>query len=287
MQKRIPLALCVLASAAGAAEAQVCTVAEGARTLPAEVRETSGLARGRTNTAVFWTHNDSGNEAALYALGADGTIKSRVLLRGLSLADWEDIEGGACGDKNCLYVADIGDNAGRRSHVSIYEVIEPSAEASETTASRVLHARYADGPQDAEALFRLPSGDIYIVTKGRQRSIKLYKLKTTDAQGAGMLELIREVAPRPETETGRVTAATSSPDGKWVAIRSYSTLYIYRTPELLSDGAPAITHSLVSLNEKQGESVTLDDDGMVWLTSEAERQRDLPTITALRCVLPN
>ena len=263
-----------------------CMVAAAMRPIPTEVRETSGLARGRTNTEVFWTHNDSGNEPQLYALATDGTIKTRVSLPNLRVTDWEDIEGGTCGDAHCLYLADIGDNPGRRKNITIYEVREPAIADRTTEIRRTLNAVYPDGPQDAEALFRLPDGSLFVVTKGRHKAIKLYRFSAAGANDQGSLQLVREIAAQPRAEADRVTAATASPNGNWVAMRSYSTLYLFRTTDLLNGGAAAITHSLVSLAEKQGESITLDDDGTIWMTSEAEREADAPTIVSLRCTLP-
>ena len=280
------LAGCASVSAQSSPPATVCTVAAAQRNLPAEVRETSGLARGVRNADVFWTHNDSGNESVLYALSADGAIKARVQLRGAELSDWEDIEGGPCGSGYCLYLADTGDNAGRRKHISIYEVAEPGVSDTQAPINRVVHASYPDGAQDAEALFRLPNGDLYVVTKGRQQTIKLYKVSPAGTNGQGTLQLIRQLSPQPGDERDRVTAATASPDGNWVAIRTYATLFIYRTKDLLEAGNPVITESLTPLAEKQGESLTLDNDGTVWMTSEAERNEDLPTMTAVRCPLP-
>jgi hypothetical protein len=106
------------------------------------VRETSGLARGRSSADVFWTHNDSGNEPLLFALASDGTIRTRIPLRNVTLRDWEDLEGGVCGDANCLYLADIGDNAGLRTNITIYEVVEPALTDREADTRR--HERPGD-----------------------------------------------------------------------------------------------------------------------------------------------
>ena len=267
---------------AGAAS---CTVAQALTTLPEDVRETSGLAVSLRHPGILWTHNDSGGDPEIYALGEDGVVKARIRVGGATVTDWEDIEGAPCDSGSCLYVADIGDNAGRREYITIYEIKEPDLSSREVTA-RAIHARYLDGPQDAEALIRLPSGEMHIVTKGRQGSIKLYRYSPAGANGRGTFQPVREIAPQPANELDRVTAATTSPDGKWVAIRTYTNLYIYRTADLTGTGSAALTYSLAELKEKQGESITLSNDGEVWLTSEAENKKDLPTLAKLTCVLP-
>jgi hypothetical protein len=265
--------------------ARTCSIVTALQTIPAEVRETSGLTRGRVNKDVFWTHNDSGGEPELYAIGLDRRTKARVRLPGTTLLDWEDLEAGPCGNDYCLYIADIGDNAGRRHFVTIYEVVEAPLPAPSFQVKSTMHARYPDGPQDAEALFRLPSGELYIVTKGRQKSVRLYQIKPSGSEPTDM-EVIRELMPQPRMEWDRITAASASPNGKWVAIRSYTTLFIYQTEELINgSGQPVITHLLRSLGERQGEALTLDDDGTIWVTSEAEQGEHLPTIGQIRCIL--
>ena len=267
-------------------EASTCTVEQALQSIPDEVRETSGLAAGRRNPDVFWTHNDSGFEPFIFALSGDGALKARVRVTGATVADWEDIEISECASGSCLYIADIGDNAGRRTAVTIYEVPEPELTATQVAPSRVIHARYADGPQDAEAFFKLPGGEMFIVSKGRHGAVKLYRYSAAGANGQGTMQLVREIAPHPADQLDRVTAATASPDGKWVAVRTYRNLYLYRLADLTAPGGPAVTYSLASLGEKQGESITLSNDGTLMLTSEAENKKDKPTIGRLSCVLP-
>ena len=268
------------------AEASTCTIDQALRAIPDEVRETSGLAAGRRNPDVFWTHNDSGFEPIIYALGHDGALKARVRVTGATVIDWEDVEISECAGGSCLYIADIGDNDGRRKVVTIYEIPEPDLASTQVAPSRVIQARYIDGPQDAEAFFKLPGGDMFVVSKGRHGAVKLYRYSAAGANGQGTLQLVREIAPHPGDELDRVTAATSSPDGKWVAIRTYRNLHLYRVAELTAAGGPALRYSLSSLGEKQGESITLSNDGTLWLTSEAEDPRDKPMIGRLSCVLP-
>jgi hypothetical protein len=262
-----------------------CSVAQAAFAIANDVRETSGLAPGIKHQGILWTHNDSGGETEIYGLGLDGTLRTRVRIQNATLLDWEDIEGGRCGTDTCLYIADIGDNFGVRPFITIYELSEPAPGATEVSVARVINASYPDGPQDAEAMFRLPSGDIYIVTKGRQQAVKLFRLSSGGTNERAALQLIRELLPKAVDERDRVTAATASPNGEWVAFRTYRTLYLYRTPELLSQGAPYITYSLAPLREKQGEALTLADDGQLWLSSEAENPKDRPTLLRLACPL--
>jgi hypothetical protein len=277
------LALVLACASEGFAQEQQCAVSAAPRAISTDVRETSGLAVGRRNPNVLWTHNDSGNRPEIFAITPDGAVRARVAIEGATLTDWEDLDIGKCGSDSCIYIADIGDNAGQRRTIRIYEVVEPLVPAGSARVARTWEASYSDGPQDAEAFFRLPSGEIYVVTKGRQKSVKVYLLSQAGTNGRGVLQLVREILPRAKDERDRVTAATSSPSGQFVAIRTYRTLYIYRTTDLLANGAPRVTHSLAGLAEKQGEALTLDDQGRIWLSSEAENPRDKPTLAQLTC----
>lgn len=266
---------------------QACEVVTAGAVLPEDVRESSGLARGARGD-VFWTHNDAGNDPVLYAIDETGSLRDRVRVTGASLVDWEDIESAPCADGRCLLVADIGDNDGDRDSITIYQVAEPAAGAVESAPATALHARYPDGPRDAESLFADDAGNLYIVTKGRRGAVALYRYPAPFRAGETVtLERVRELFPEPRHEDDMVTSATSSPDRRWVAIRSYRTLYIYPTDALVggADVQP-VTFDLASLGEAQGESVVLGDDGTVWLSSEAENRNERPSWSRLRCTLP-
>ena len=131
-----------------------CEVVARSSVLPAEVRETSGLARSTRDPGRFWTHNDAGNEPVLFVLDESGALTQTVRVTGATLEDWEDVEAAPCPDGGaCLYIGDIGDNDGERAHVTVYRVAEPEPGVSATAPAEALHARFPDGARDAEALF--------------------------------------------------------------------------------------------------------------------------------------
>jgi hypothetical protein len=251
--------------------------------LPDELRESSGMEPA--GDSLFWTHNDSGGEPVLYAVGRDGEVRGRVRLRGAANRDWEDLAAGPCGAGRCLYVADIGDNAAVHPEVVIWRVPEPAPGDGIAPAERFA-ARYPGGPRDAESLFVLPDGSVYLLTKGRDTPVELYRWPVPLAPGPVELEPVRTLAPQPEQTGDMVTGAASSPDGRWVAVRTYSTLAFYRTDALLGNGGPALTVDLVPLGEPQGEAVAFGPGDTVLLTSEAAGGSPARA-TVLRCTLPN
>lgn len=255
--------------------------------LPGEVYETSGLAASHRQRDLFWTHNDRGHEPELFAITAAGALAQRVRVTGADLVDWEDIESGPCGDVACLYIGDIGDNGASREQITIYRVVEPAAGATESAPAAAYHARYPSGPRDAEGFFRHPSGDLYIVTKGRDGPVELYRFPLISPGETITLEHVRDLLPMPADGKDLVTAATATLDGRWAAVRSYRTLYLYPLEPLVA-GTPVQpdTVDLTPLGHKQGESIALLDDGTGWVTTEAENEGSRPALGRLRCTLP-
>jgi hypothetical protein len=271
------------AGASGAA--LTCVVVQPPQPLPREVPETSGLARSARDTALFWTHNDAGHGPYIYAIGTDSRLAARVHIVGAESVDWEDIETAPCGEQTCLYTGDIGDNHAVRDHITVYRVVEPIAGAT-TAQAEALHARYPEGPRDAESLF-VHAGELYIITKGRHHDVVLYRWPA--AHGSGevvVLEPVRVLAPRSGSRDDRVTAASATPDGRWIGVRTYRALFLYPANDFISGAAVrAHTFDLSPLGEAQGEGLVVLDDGTVWLSSEAGGGQG-PVWSRLRCSLP-
>lgn len=253
--------------------------------LPAEVRETSGVAASSAHTGVFWTHNDSEGDSAVFALDSTGTVLGRVRVRGATNRDWEDIAVAACSpasDGDCLFIGDIGDNRERREGVVIFIVAEPDPLRDSVSVPAVrLEAAYPDGGRDAEGLYVNERG-IHLVTKGRTRSVELYRLRPpfTPGNEPSTLERVQELAPPPTSVSAQVTAAAASPDGRTVVIRTYSGLRFF-------DAAADTLRPLAQADfsgpaQPLGEGVDFMADQRLVLTGEAGG-RVPATIAAVRC----
>jgi hypothetical protein len=256
--------------------------------LPAEVRETSGLAESRRHPGLLWTHNDSGGDPALFAVDTTGALRGRVRVAGAENKDWEDLAVGPCPTGECLYVGDIGDNDDQRKDVEVYRVPEPAPGDVVTAPAERITLRFPDEPQDAEALFVLPSGDLFLVTKGRRKPVALYRAPAPLPTG-GMVTLERVTAldRGEEKRLNQVTGAGVTPDGRWVAVRTYSSLHLFRAGELLGGGTPRSERiDLAPLDEPQGEAVAIRADGTVFLSSEGQGKKEPGTLSRLSCTLP-
>ncbi len=137
------------------------------------INESSGLACSWWNSGVLWTHNDSGDDAWLYAIDYTGRTLARFKVLNAVNVDWEDIAvgPGANGD-SALYISDLGDNNHNRDDIAIYGVSEPKVDVhktmqeSNTMPSTAYPVRYPDGHHDSETILVHPkTGEIVVVTK--------------------------------------------------------------------------------------------------------------------------
>lgn len=267
-----------------------CEVVSKGINVPEGLTETSGIAESRRHPGVYWSHNDSGRKGDVFAVAADGRLLGQMPVTGATNHDWEDIASGPCPDGGpaCLYIADTGNNARNRDHVSLWVFPEPEPTATATAPAQEFKAAYPEHRTDIEAVAVLPDGRVYLVSKGNNDVVQLFRWPTPlNADSTPTLQTVRQLAPRPQEIGDRVTGASASPDGRFVAVRTYAALALYRTQELLGSGRPFAQMDLDPLAEPQGEAVSLADDGTVVLTSEGPGSKHIPgTISRLRCSLP-
>lgn len=260
-----------------------CIEAAPTVALPGSVPESSGVAFGRRDPSVIWTHNDSGGEARIYAVTPGGDALGDVRVSGAENVDWEDMEIAACQEGSCLYLADVGDNAETRDQVVVYRVPEPAPTDEATAAATVLPMRYPDGPRDAEAIFVLPGEGLHVVSKGRSDPAALYRYPGPLRAGEVVtLEWVRDVTDGRPGPADQVTGASTSPDGTAVALRTYTALHLYAVQDDSLSERPLLSQSLRTLLEPQGEAVGLGEAGLVALTSEAARGSGA-SLSFIRC----
>lgn len=250
-----------------------------------ELPEASGVAASRRNPGIVWALNDSG-DPVIYAVDAQGTVTGRVRLTGATLEDWEAIAVGPCPGGTCVYVADIGDNDGKRKQITIYRLLEPDATGESSASADALIATYPDGPHDAESLIVTSDGALYIVTKGVNESVALYRFPR-ELRSGSPVRLQQAAKPRearksPNSE--RVTDASVSPQGEWIVLRTNRALNFHRTKELLAGNWRAErVVDLADLDEPQGEGVTFASDTSIVVAGEGGKQSSAGTLARLSC----
>lgn len=118
-----------------------------------ELNESSGLAVSRRRPTHFWTHNDSGGKARLYAFDARGRKAGQIELTSAESVDWEDLACFSDRGVSRLLVADCGDNSCNRDSIRLYLFDEPDpGHRTSINQTQTIAVTYPDGPRDCEAV---------------------------------------------------------------------------------------------------------------------------------------
>ena len=261
-----------------------------------DILESSGVVASRMQPGVYWTMNDSGGPAIVYAFDLAGRDLGAWRVAGATNQDWESLSIGRCrsGSSDCLYIGETGDNGEKRPNRRLYRISEPAVSASlppgwtgdSATAERLDYV-YPDGPHDDEAIYVAPNGATWFITKGRSKRFLLFHIDpgrwgragVVTAKAAGELKLSTK-------GLDLVTDAGLSPNGAMLAVRTYRTLFVLRadpkTGEPDQSLAPAAC-GLAALKEAQGEGVAWQSDGQRQvLTSEGAAGQ----ISVIACPAP-
>lgn len=231
------------------------------------INEASGIAASLRTPGLLYTHNDSGGAAALYVLNKIGLMPARIILPGARNRDWEDIAVARDPQSGTphIYIGDIGDNQAQYSSCTIYRFPEPAITDTLLKVTRIesIEFAYEDGPRDAEAMFIDPrSGDIFIISKREERS-GIYRIP--HPQSTTLLNVAERIGSLPYNW---VTAADISPSGKYILVKTYSSINRYaRGPgESIGEALQGKCRSLKYLLEEQGEAVAWDSRGKGYFT---------------------
>ena len=224
-----------------------------------DIRESSGIVASRQFEGVYWTLNDSGNPASLYATKLNGELIQEITVKGSGNFDWEAL---GIDNKNQLWIGEIGNNSRLRFDLKVVVVAEPDP-FSDTEAEVIASYpyRYPNENVDAEGLF-IVEGIPYIVSKERARAV-LYRFPTLQVSDTKqVLERVSEFAG-----AKFVTGAGVSEDGTRLAVCTYDALWVYHGTAgdlaKMIQGTPwHLSHSFY------GEAVCFDGYDLV-LTNEA------------------
>lgn len=244
------------------------------------LNEMSGIVQSRSDPDLLWVHNDSGDSARIFAVTTAGAYLGSIELDGVSAYDWEDIAigPGAQVGTDYIYVGDIGDNAERRSDITVYRLSEPGRPSGgevrrvPVDTIEALRFAYPDGPHNAEALVVDPrTGEIAIFTKSATGITRVFRasaphitgaIRTLDAVGTVSVATHGSASPY-------VTGADISAGGTRIVLRTYThAIEWIRVPttalgETITTTEPC-TYLLAS--EPQGEAIGYRPDGHGFFT---------------------
>ncbi|MBN1947720.1 MAG: hypothetical protein JW797_18790 [Bradymonadales bacterium] len=251
------------------------------------IDEASGLAASRKNPGVLWTHNDSGGEAELFALTTCGTLLGVVELAGVEAIDWEDLAIGACGDEDCLFVGDIGNNSLERTDLSLYRLVEPAVDPT-TPFDRLQLSdwqrfgfTYPEGNFDSEALVVDPAGTPYLLTKVSYGESRLYRFPELVEDEPLVLVDVGPIKVG-ATTMSLATAADLDRTGSRLIVRTYLNALEWRfDPQEAVESIVGTSGIPVPIHfEVQGEAISYDPrEGGYFQVSEGVH----PTIYRVGC----
>ena len=299
--RRVRASLCTLtvlllmgttSAPAGAATRSVCRrfspAADQTATLSdGTLNEVSGVAASRVHPPLLWVHNDSGGEAAVYAIRPDGTLVTTATIEGATNTDWEDIAVGPGPQRGVsyLFLGDIGDNASGRDHVTVYRVPEPESTIARRSRSPAPTPSRCATPTGRSTPSRCSStrvrGDLFVIdkkyTSAVGRVFRAPKRSLVDGADVTMEEVATfTLAPDESLLTTGVakfpgtiiTGADVSPDGSTVLVRTYRRVLAFTRRR----GAPLATAfdrpscDAPQIDERQGEAVGFAADGASYFT---------------------
>jgi hypothetical protein len=241
-----------------------------------EITESSGITASRCNDNVYWTHNDSGSDAVLFAVNEKGKKLGTWKVTDAKNIDWEDIAAFKDDKGKCfLYIGEIGNNNRTRSEMTVYKVTEPKVsdadkdssikKPSKTESAEAIKFSYTDGKSDAETLMIHPkTGDIYVLTKSLIGASEVFKIGKKTEKIADFNV--------PAVPSGFLTGGEISPDGKRVILCDYFNAYEITLPKDAKNFDEIWSEKplVIELGErKQGEAICYTADGKaIMATSE-------------------
>jgi hypothetical protein len=241
------------------------------------VTESSGLAVSRIHPNIYWTHNDSGHGAVLFAVGGAGEDRAMFTLAGLRNRDWEDIASFTLDDKPHLLIGDVGDNLQSRQHGTLILVAEPDVADTDhqrrgvLKPERLIHFIYEDGPGNCEAVaVDAAAGKVLLIQKVALGACGVYELPL-NAEANDDEKRMHTAKRIGQLWINMVTAADISPDGRRLVIGTYGPSYELRRTgdESWADTLKKQPRRLDMPHRRQGESLCYDTDGRsLLLTSE-------------------
>ena len=244
--------------------------------LDPQVTESSGLGFSQRHENRIWTHNDSGDNARLFAFDSEsGQRTGGCTLQGVEAIDWEamatfvDAKGTAQ-----ILIADCGDNLSKRNHFLLHLFAEPDPNQDTVLSPNdrvTMRVRHPGGPTDCEAVaVDASSGQVILISKGRFPIARVETLSLSAFDRPQQIVTTELVATLP---LPMITGLDIDPTSGDLLLASYFGLVRYSKPDPKADlfaqlrGTP---RTLAAPPVKQLEAVAFDREGTPWVTSEGK-----------------
>ncbi|MEA3523267.1 MAG: hypothetical protein U9R50_09845 [Campylobacterota bacterium] len=218
-----------------------------------KIKEPSGLLVSKKYDNILWTHNDSGDDAYIYAIDARTLeLVEKVEVKKADNVDWEDIS--YFGD--LIAIGDFGNNESDRDDLTLYIIKEPNPDGDgDIKITQEVEFIFSDQKDyskkhnnfDCEALFSYHES-LFMLSKHQEDSeTTLYKLSIDE----GIADKVMDY-----NLGAQVTAADS--DGEQIVILTKEALYLL-VPTGVNDNIFDGTIYKKELNLGQIEGVAFDN----------------------------
>lgn len=230
--------------------------------LPNILEETSGLA---ILNDTIWTLNDSGNEAALYAISPNGKLLEKREINKKNI-DWE----GMTIVNGNMIVADIGNNFGTRKNLYLLKMDLSNGGATTLDSIPFYYPEQENfdfqqaTPFDAEGIICIEN-EIVVFTKNRSSlTSEIYVIPATGGAAINMGSL---------PVGSLITGADYDAQSKTLVLTGYTkeeNQYLYVVDNFTLSNVSTIEVSKYDLNfnKAQVEAVAIIDPKTFWITSE-------------------
>ncbi|MCP4889704.1 MAG: hypothetical protein GY904_24240 [Planctomycetaceae bacterium] len=241
-----------------------------------EIAESSGLAASWRKEDHFWTHNDSGDQARLFAFNTKGRLTRTLQFSTLQAEDWEDMASFVDGDVPRLLIADCGDNQRNRSSVTLYLMDEPAPDHEHSVDPKnltTLSVVYPDGARDCEAVAVDPKRrKIVLVTKSFLPAVGAYTIPLPPRPEGDQAVRQQVTAKRIATlAIPMVTAMDLNQRSGDLWLASYFQAFCFSCKDReqkFSDQFSALPKPIELPRWRQIEAFAVDPSEQLWLTSE-------------------
>ncbi|MDG2220596.1 MAG: hypothetical protein P8L85_04405 [Rubripirellula sp.] len=251
-------------------------VADVVKLSGSKIAESSGLAASRRKAGYFWTHNDSGDQARLFAFNTKGRLTRTLKFSTLQAKDWEDMASFVDGEVPRLIVADCGDNQRNRTSVTLYLMDEPDPDNGRTGNPKnltILSVVYPDGAHDCEAVAVDPKRrKIVLVTKSFLPAVGVYTIPLPPRVGGDQVVRQQVTAERIATlAIPLVTAMDINQRNGDIWVASYFQAFCFSCKDReqdFSEQFSALPKPIELPRWRQIEAFAVDPSDQLWLTSE-------------------